>query len=153
MNMISTILAKETLDDEAKLNIVWTPCDNHAFVQYVQNMGHSIYQYEHLYFGNVCPNLIICNNKMYSHQQVKTISLNYHLPVLVVDHKSRDDSIDLQSALKNIDNFNCYYKIALNKQIFESWGSVHDQILGINDNNISEWNKILYNLAKRNFIL
>lgn len=153
MNMISTILQREGIRDDKPLDIVWTPCDNHIFTNYVQSFGHRIYQYEHLYFGNVRPHLIICNNKMYSHQQVKMISLNYHLPVLVVDHTTRDPSVDLDSAIKNINNFKCSYKIAVNKQIFDSWGGSHDDILQINDADRQAWQNAIYNLAKRIFIL
>lgn len=153
MNMISTILCKENINAESALNIVWTPCDNNNFLLYIQNMGHRIYQYEHLYFGSVSPNLIICNNKMYSHQQVKSVSLNYHLPVLVVDHKIKDESVDLQTALKTIDNFNCCYKIALNNKIYDSWGRTHNEVLHFNEDNIQLWKNILYNLAKRTFTL
>lgn len=153
MNMISTLLDKELLTDNDPLNIIWTQCDNRIFLNYIQNLGHNIYQYEHLYFGQIKPHIIICNNKMYSHEQVKMISLNYHLPVLVVDHTTKDAAVDLDTAMKTINNFRCAYKIAINQQIFDSWGNSHDDIFPINDNYKDKWKTTIYNLAKRVFVL
>lgn len=153
MNIVSTILEKEKLSLDSKINIIWTPCDNVNFMKYIQQFGHNLYNYENLYFGNIIPHLIICNNKMYSHQQAKLISLNYHLPILIIDHAPKDKSIDLQTAIKTIDNFQCSFKIAINNNIYNSWGKNHDIVLQPTDANRNEWANILYNLAKRIYIL
>jgi hypothetical protein len=153
MNIISSILSKELLKDNDRLNIIWTPCDNNNFLNLINSFGHNLYSYENLYFGYVDPNLIICNNKMYSHQQIKRLSLNYHLPVLVIDHIQKDQSIDLDVALKTINNFPCSYKIATNENIYNSWGQSHDEIIHIKDSESQKWKEIIYTIAKRTFIL
>lgn len=153
MNIVPTIIAKEILSQKDTLNIVWTPCDNGAFTKYIQQLNHNLYNYENLYFGDIIPHLIICNNKMYSHTQVKTISLNYHLPVLVVDHTPKDKSVDINIAKQNIDNFKCCYRIAINNVVYNTWGQSHDLILTCTAENKERWNDILYNLAKRTYLL
>lgn len=154
MNTIPTILNKELLKEGDKLNIIWTPCDNQNFTKFIQNLGHNLYNYEHLYFGNIIPHIIICNNKMYSHQQVKNISINYHLPVLLVDHTPKDNTVDLEMAQETINNFKCSYKIAINKKVYDSWGATHDQILSYNnDSSILEWQKLLYSTSQKVFTL
>lgn len=149
MNIVHTILEKETLLPHDKINILWTQCDNSNFTKYIQKFGHNLYTYENLYFGNIIPHLIICNNKMYSHQQIKLVSLNYHLPILVVDHIPKDPAIDLDTALKTIDNFKCSLKIAINSNIYDSWNKHHDLILEPTEANRDQWKHTLYNLAKR----
>lgn len=153
MNIVPTIISKEILSKENKLNIIWTPCDGGTFTKYIKQLEHNLYNYENLYFGNIVPHIIICNNKMYSHSQVKSISLNYHLPILVVDHIVRDKSVDINIAKQNIDNFKCCYRIAISDAVYHSWGDMHDEVLSITEKNQQRWNDILYSLAKRTYLL
>lgn len=154
MSITTIIFNKELLKFGDKLNILWTPVENQSFVNFIENLGHHLLFFETLYYGSSQPHLIVCNNKISYFEQVKLYSLKLHLPVLIIDHSMRSAIVDSERA-DYINNIPSSYSIALNKEIHDSWDKCHDQILDYNDSvtNKNIWNNILYQTAKKVFLL
>lgn len=155
MNMISSIVAREYINLDTKLNIVSTPIDNKYFIKFIEHLGYNLLDINDMYFGSNIPNLLLCNNKIDFSDQIKTMSIRYHIPTVVIDHSIKSDLYD-QNKLINIYDFPCSYHIALNQDIYNSWGKYHDQILNYNlqdKNNINTWKNLLYQISKRIFSL
>ena len=153
MNIISSILNKELNQTLNKtLTIIWTPTDNSYFTNFISRLNHSLISYHDLYFGDINPNLIICNNKILHYDQVVSLSIKLHLPILVIDHAMKT-TID-NNYFDVLDPIPSSYHVAINKDIYNSWGKYHHQILNydINDNNsFVIWNNLLHQLSNRVF--
>lgn len=155
MNIVTSILKRETIDSDCKLNILWTNFDNEFFKMFIKKLEHNIISIENLFFAHNSPNLIVCNDRLSSFDLTKKLSIQYHIPVLVIDHKPKSNLIS-SDQIPMLDNLPCSYKIAINRDIYLSWGSTHNEILNfnINDNDsLKYWDKILHTVAKRTFIL
>ena len=155
MNILTGVLAKERVSTKDNLDIVWTNCDDQYFTSFIEKLGHRLIYFENLYFGNSKPQLIICNNKLSSYQMVEMVSLQYHIPVLVIDHKPKDNFLDLEKT-RIVDNFKSCYRVALSQKIYDSWGSIHDIILPYDrndENNNKTWDHIIRQTSERFFIL
>lgn len=147
MNILTSILDREFLQPDGKVNIVWTHTDNDQFKKFIESMGHNFISFESLYYGDHAPHIIICNNKIMYYDEVNTISMRFHLPVLVVDHHIKDKFNQINTQFIKIPSA---YTIALNKDISESWGGHYDQILSYDKNNsqsLATWNTLIYNIA------
>jgi hypothetical protein len=152
MNIVSGVLAREFISPSSNINILWTNPEN-SFTEFVSSLGHNLIVFDQLYFGRNRPQLIICNNKISNYQEVQMLSLQFHLPVIVVDHKPKSHLID-NDKLGVLDNFYCSYSIAINQEVYESWGSKHDRVLDFDITNIESkkvWNNIIHQIAKRMF--
>lgn len=152
MNSLYGILRKELIEPDSKLNILFTHADNKQFVSMIRKMGHKILCYDDLYFGNMSPDLIICNDKIISYQKVSIIAIQFHIPVIVVDHGPPDSIID-SSKIDTINNITNSYKIALNQNIYDAWNRIHHQILDIDHNTTEQWKSLLSITAKGLFTL
>lgn len=153
MNIVSGILNRELISTNSPLDILWTNPDNQKFTDFILSLGHKLISIDQLYFGVNSPQLLICNNKVSTYQDMQMLSLQFHLPVIVVDHKIKDDIID-NTRMAAFDKFYCSYSIALNQEIYKSWGSKHDRVLNymINDHKSKEiWNNIIYQTARKMF--
>jgi hypothetical protein len=153
MNIVSSILNRYTIKDNTKLNIIWTNTYQEYFAEFIESMGHQLITLNNLYFQGNFPHLIICNDRFTSHEKIKALSIEYHLPVIVVDHEPKQSWID-DDKIKLLDDFPCAFKIATNNSIYKSWKELHDIIMPykLNDkNSINEWNTILHKIAIRVF--
>lgn len=153
--MISTILHKEFITINSHLNIIWTECPDDSFKKFIESLGHSLLSFNDIYYGALYPNLIICNNKLHFFDQCRIFSIQYHLPVLLIDHQIRSNLLD-STKISTLNNFPCVYSIATSKKISESWNNKHDQILSYTINNEesqSIWKNLIYQTAKKTFIL
>ena len=90
MNSITGILNRENITEEDGLNIVWTPADDLRFQQTIQDIGHNLLSFDHLYFGCDTPHIILCNNKIMYYEKCKNLSIQFHIPVLMIDHDLND---------------------------------------------------------------
>lgn len=152
MNNLTGILSREFIDSNSKLNILWTHVDNKIFTNMVSELGHCLLSIDDLYFANKIPQLIVCNDIISSYKKISLISLQFHLPTIIVDHNVLDSIID-SSKLELINTIPCCYRIAINKQIFNSWNHIHDDIISLDRSNKNLWNDILIKNAKRIFKL
>jgi hypothetical protein len=152
MNNINGILAREFITDDSKLNILWTHVDNKLFTNLITGLGHTLLSTDDLYFMNKSPQLIVCNDIISSYQKIQLISLQFHLPIIIIDHQRPDQIID-NSKLELISKIPCSYRIAINKLIFESWNKIHDDIISIDNNSKQLWKQILINTSKRIYSL
>lgn len=154
MNILSGILSREFISPSTNLDILWTNPEN-TFTEFVKSLGHKLIVFDQLYFGSNRPQLIICNNKISNYQEVQMLSLQFHLPIMVVDHKPKNELIN-EDKLNVLDKFYCSYSIAVNNQVCESWGSKHDRILDFNINSAESkkvWNNLMHQVAKRIFTI
>jgi hypothetical protein len=152
MNNINGILAREFIHDDSKLNILWTHIDNKFFTNLISSMGHSLLSIDDLYFMSKTPQLIVCNDIISSYQKIELISLQFHLPVIIIDHKPLDPIVD-SSKLELISKIPSSYRVATNKLIFSSWNNIHDDIISIDSGSKQLWKQLLINLAKRVYTL
>lgn len=154
MNILSGVLSREFISPNSTLSILWTNPEN-TFTDFVKSLGHELIVFDQLYFGVNRPQLIICNNKISHYQEVQMLSLQFHLPVLVVDHKPKSDLID-EEKIGVLNKFYCSYSIAINQNIYESWGSKHDRILDFdirNQESKTIWNNLIHQIPKRIFTI
>lgn len=152
MNILSSILAKQ-INNNQQLTIVWTQTDNQYFLNFIKKLNHNLVSYNDLYFGDISPNLIICNNKLINYELILSLSIKLHLPVLVIDHNSRSNHID-ESYSDVLGPIPCSYHVAISQDVYNSWGKYHDQIINYNINdsdNLTVWNNLLYQISNKVF--
>lgn len=155
MNMVSGITSRENLNIDSKLNVVWTSPDSQYFTNFIQSLGHNLILFDHVYFGHSNPHIILCNNKISSYESMNDLSIQFHIPILVIDHTIKSELID-SSKVKLLNNFSCCYKICINKNIYDSWGATHDKILSYDiqdENNRSLWQNLIIQVSKKVFLL
>jgi hypothetical protein len=152
MNNLSGVLAREFITENSQLNILWTHIDNRIFTNMIGELGHRLLSVDDLYFANKIPQLIICNDIISSYKKIHLISLQFHLPVIIIDHNILDNIID-NSKLEVINSIPCVYRIAINKQVFSSWNQIHNDIISIDRASKNLWNETIINTAKRVFTL
>lgn len=151
MNIVSSILNRENIDHNTSLNIIWTPIDNKYFTKFIEQTQNTIIDINDIYFGDIYPHLILCNDKVMFYDKVKDLSIRCHLPILVIDHSTKKNIFD-QEKLLSINDLPCSHHIAINDDIYRSWGKYHDQVLDYNINNnesILIWNNLLYHVSKK----
>jgi hypothetical protein len=155
MNMIGSLLSKELLSFNDKLDIIWLPLlDNKKFIRFFDSLQHNILDINDLYYGNFIPNMIVCNNKVFQYEQALSLSVRFHIPILVIDHTTKSPMLDTEK-VRILEDLPCSYSIAINKNIYDSWNKYHNQILVYDETpqSIETWNTLLHNIAKRLFIL
>ena len=155
MNMTQSILDRELINDTSILNIILIGNEPSNFIKFLDKLPHKYLSYEHLYYGNYNPNLIICNNKIDNYNICRELSIRYHIPIITVDHSLKSTLLDNEK-IKFIDNLPCSYKIAANIPIHRSWHSIHDKVLPYdinNQQNLESWNKLIIDTSKRVFSL
>jgi hypothetical protein len=150
--IISSILKRENLKIDYKLNILWTPSDR-EFEEFIINLGYNLISFNQTYYADSTPHLIICNNKIEHHQYCYNLSRKLHLPVLLIDHTIKNPLFD-NAKIKDLDNFPCYHHICVSKKISDSWELKNAQILSYNINdkdNINIWKNLIFQIAKKLF--
>lgn len=151
MNIISSIVNRESITYNSNLHILWTPIDNKYFTKFIEQLNCTIIDINDMYFGDIFPHMILCNDKVLYYDQIKTLSIRCHLPILVVDHSVKRNIFD-NNQLSLLNDLPCAHHVAINNDIYKSWGSCHDQILNYNSNdkdNLSIWKNLLYNISKK----
>lgn len=152
MNSISGILAREYIQKTDKINILWTSCDSIIFDQMFKKLEHNLLGFDHLYFGKDIPNIIICNNKILYHEKCKNISIQFHIPVLIIDHADKPRDLLDEGDVDNKYELPTVYKIAMNENIAKSWGGSYNKVL---DNktatDVDFWKSIIFRTTKMVF--
>lgn len=145
MNAITGILTRELITKKDRLNIVWTPVDNAVFENKIKKLNHKILSFNHLYFGYDSPHIIVCNNKMIYHEKCKNLAIQFHIPVLMIDHHPKPNNITTEQNSTTYD-MPCCYKIAMSYNIADSWQENYAKIVDRPDT--IDWNDILFNTSK-----
>lgn len=154
--IISSIIKRYANTYESPLNIISSPCDNkgfNLFLSHIVPKNSNILDLDDTIFGNVIPDLILCNNKINYLDKCGHLSFFFHCPMLIIDHDIKPsfidkDIIDSQS--------NSVYSLAINNQIYSSWGKTHNLVLGFDirdNNNIKQWRNLFYQISKLTFDL
>lgn len=148
MNSISGILSREQLNKNDKINIIWTEIDQSIFKQNIKKIGHNLLNFDQLYFGKDSPHLIICNNKILFYEKCKNISIQFHIPILMIDHDIKPKNITETQTY----TLPCTYKVALNEKIASSWSEPYHKTLDKHQsNNIDIWSEIIFKTYKKLF--
>jgi hypothetical protein len=151
MNSITGILNRENITEEDGLNIVWTPADDLRFQQTIQDIGHNLLSFDHLYFGCDTPHLILCNNKIMYYEKCKNLSIQFHIPVLMVDHDLKPSNVSDEKATYD---FPTSKNIAMSQRIADSWerqnyDSIIDNVEHAHSKNI--WRKFIFQTTQTIF--
>lgn len=150
-NLIGTI-NRELILKNTKLNILFTHTDDKSFSSLLRKLGHTLLSYDDLYFAYYVPNIILCNDKIVSYEKVSILSIQYHIPIIFIDHSPPNFIID-KSKIEIMNNIPNSYKVCIDNNIFEQWGRVHDLVLDIKEQSAPLWNDLLLNISKRIFTL
>lgn len=150
--IISSILSRENIKINSRINILWTPATA-EFEKFIESTGYNLLNYNQIYYGDTIPNIIICNNKIDYHQYCENTSLRLHIPVLLIDHSIKNPLFD-SNKIKNLNNFTCCHHVCISKKISDSWEIKDAQILSYNINdkeNINIWKNLIFQIAKKLF--
>jgi hypothetical protein len=154
MNSVSGILSREYITKSDSINILWTNVDNILFEDKIKKLKHKLITMDQLYFGKEIPQLIVCNNKILYHQTCKNISIQFHIPVLLIDHLKQPSTMtsDKESSIIRYD-LPCSINVAMSKEIAESWekSTRYDYVLESKDYDQAMWSDIIFKTSKRIF--
>lgn len=154
--IISAIIKRYSNTQDSPLNVISTHCENKHFEYFLNHIlpdGSNILDLEDSLFGSNIPDIIICNNKINHLEKCGNLSYFFHCPILIIDHEPKPGFIE-----KNIiaNQSNCVYSLALNNNIYNSWGKSHNLVLGFdlsNNSNVLQWKNLLYQISKIPFSL
>lgn len=154
--IVSSIIKRYSNTYESPLNVIMTHCDNKKFNYFLQRAlpeRSNILSLEDSLFGNIAPDIIICNDKINYLDQCGNLSYFLHCPILIIDHNVKPRFID-----KDIIEYqsNSIYSVAVNRDVYNSWGQKHNLILGYaleDTNSIDQWHNLLYQISKIPFSL
>lgn len=154
MNSVSGILSREYITKSDNMNILWTNVDNILFEDKIKKLKHKLITMDQLYFGKEIPQLIVCNNKILYHQTCKNISIQFHIPVLLIDHLKQPSTMtsDKENPIITYD-LPCSINVAMSKEIAESWEKSirYDYVLESKDYDQAMWSDIIFKTSKRIF--
>lgn len=125
MNILNGIFTRESKKSK---DIVFSSCDNSLFELTITKHGYHLIKPEYIYFAYHNPILIICNNKLSSYDICKNISIQYHIPLIVIDHKPKDSFVNIDK-IAHIDQDKNTYKVAMSNSISNSWNNIHNKVL------------------------
>lgn len=149
MNIITGILNREHITQQDKLKILWTPTDNISWHKLIGSLGHKLINFEDLYFAQNSPHIIICNNKVLFHKKCRDISIQFHIPVIMIDHDIRPSNLNDTQDDKVFYSFPTAYTIAMSENISKSWNLNYNQILQPEQIKDKEyWNNLIYKTSK-----
>ncbi len=153
MNIVTGILSRELITPTSTLNILWTHLDSLSFERTIKSLNHNLITFDHLYFAKDTPNIIICNNKVLYHKKCRDISIQFHIPIIVIDHVVKPQNlIDTGEDDNTVYNFPTQYNVAMNETIAQSWTTNYHKIIKEEEtNNKQYWSELIYNTSKTIF--
>lgn len=152
MNSITGILIREKIQNTDRINVLWTPSDNMVFEQAFKKLKHNTIGFDHLYFGKDTPQVIVCNNKILYYEKCKNISIQFHIPVLLIDHSVKPKELSEEEVNLHKYELPSAYKIAMNEKIATSWGGSYHKILTKEDiTDTDMWQRVLFQTSKMVF--
>lgn len=92
--IISSVIKRYLNTYDSPLNVVMSQCDNRKFYDFLMktlSQGSNIISLEDTLFGNVIPDIIICNNKINHLEKCGNLSYFFHCPILIIDHDTKLD--------------------------------------------------------------
>lgn len=152
MNAITGILSRELLNNDSITNILWTPSDSMVFEQSFKKLKCNLLGFDNLYFGKDSPHMIVCNNKVLYYEKCKNLSIQFHIPVLMIDHNTKPKELNNDEVSTHNYVFPCAYTIAIGQKVAESWGASYNKILTPKDmSNADLWQEIVNKTRKKMF--
>lgn len=155
MNFTSSILNSCIKNHNTILTILVVDKEKEEFINFLKQLNHRFVYYNDLYFGGIVPNLLLCNNKIDYYHECKELSINYHIPSIIIDHNIKNDIYD-NDKIKFLDNLPCSTKVAINRDVYNSWHFIHDKVLPFSSNNMEQlnsWAELLHTTNNREFVI
>lgn len=152
----SAIINRVFATIDSKKSIVWTPCENSTFENFIRQAASpcSILDFDNTYFGFNNIDLIVCNNRISYLEKCIDLAYFLHCSVLIVDHDLKPPIIS--NNIEHEFNISPVYQIALNEDIHKSWSRIHNIVLDYNINNpsnIESWRNLIFQLTISNFTI
>lgn len=149
--MISSIIQREFLNTKSTLNIVWTPCENILFQNFILSACDpcNIINLDDTYYGMNDISIIICNNRITHLDKCVELAKFLFAPLLVIDHDIKSSIINNEI---NTDlEIDPIYYVAVSKDIYLSWNKIQNVILEYdidNQQNKNIWKNLIFQLSK-----
>lgn len=153
MNSIGGILSRELIINNDQMNIIWTPSDSIIFERMIQKLNHNLINFDHLYFGSNSPNIIICNNKILYYEQCKNISIQFHIPIFMIDHNLKPKELSEDKSIMAKYDLPSGYTVAMSEAIADSWGIKYNKILQTKEevSDVEMWQRLVFQTCKMVF--
>lgn len=153
--MISNIIDKEFHSINSPVNILWTQPESLYFTDFIREACSpcSLVDFDKTYYGNNNISLVVCNNRLVYIDKCVELSKFFHAPLLIIDHSNKSSIINENFVLDV--TFEPVYQLAISKDIYLSWGKVHNLILEYNSdkNTMDKWKNIVFQLIKTRFLI
>jgi len=143
-------IAKKNTQTENK--ILYSHTDNKIFVKMLRKIFNAerVGIIDESAFANKGIDLIICNNRLELFETCISLAGYLHCPLMIVDHKLRPEHVHISMITKPAIT---HFKVALNKQIAESWMEC-DAVLGTdisNPKHIESWKNTIEDVIKQTY--
>lgn len=154
--MISSILQREFLTSSSVTNIVWTPCENILFENFIKEACHpcNLISLSETYYGMNDISIIICNNRLTHLDQSIGLAKFFYCPLLIIDHAPKSDIITNKISLDI--PIQPLYQIAVSRDIYASWNKIQNAILEYdvhNNQTKGVWKNLIFQLCKSNMVI
>lgn len=148
--MISNIIQKEFSSINDKMNMLWTQPESMFFTDFIRaSVGANIIDFDKTYYGNYDVSIVVCNNRLLYMEKCVELAKFFHVPLLIIDHSVKSGLVS-NDFMINIP-FKPFYQIATSKDIYMSWGKIHNVVL--DTSSPDKWKNIIFQLIKTTFII
>jgi hypothetical protein len=152
MNIISGILRRELLTKNDKCNVLWTSTNNFLFEKTLKETNHNFITFDQIYLGQNEPHIIICNNRILYQKKCFNVAMQYHIPVIRIDHEPKPQSVSHADTDDQQYKFPISYDIAIDIDVAESWGHNYNKIITQQElKDLNFWNNTIYKTSKAIF--
>lgn len=153
--MISNIIDRDFFSINKKCSILWTPAESTYFADFIREACDPcvLIDFDKTFYALNNIFLVVCNNRLIYLDRCVELAKHFHAPLLIIDHSAKTSMVS--SEYKAEIPFSSVYSIALTKEIYLSWGKIHDIVLeyGNDKNIINKWKNIVFQLIKTRFIM
>lgn len=153
--MISNLIDREFHSINSPTNILWTQPESLYFTDFIRSACFpcSLIDFDKTYYGNNSISLVVCNNRLVYLDKCVELARFFHVPLLIIDHSIKSSIISENFVLDV--SFEPVYQLAISKDIFLSWGKIHNLILEYNSdkNTMEKWKNIVFQLIKTRFLI
>ena len=151
--MISNLINKEFLEFTDSINILSSRPENQNIILYIKKTIKNCYiiNFDNTYYGNMEPNIVMCNNRVMDLEKCIDVAEFFHIPLIIVDTEKKSPLIT--NKIDTTFEFEPVTQIAISKEIYFSWNKIHDYVIYLDAKSETQWQNIIYNLCKQTFKL
>ena len=134
-----------------KINILFSRLENRYLINYIKGLfSHcNIIDTESTYYGNMNPDMIICNNRIADLGKSINLAKFFHIPLVIIDSETKSELIS--NKIDNSFDFSPVIQIALSQDIYFSWNKIQNYIMNIDEKSKDQWKNMIYSLCKERF--